>query len=48
VAPDIGAYEFGDERLVIGPTWKAYPKRDFSELEIIPNNRSEHVGALIE
>lgn len=48
VAPDIGAYEFGDERLVIGPTWKAYPKRDFSELEIIPNNRSKHIGALIE
>jgi len=30
-APDIGAYEYGDERQVIGPTWKHYPKRDFSK-----------------
>ena len=28
-APDIGAYEFGDERVIIGPTWKHYPKREF-------------------
>ncbi len=33
-APDIGAYEYGDERQIIGPTWKHYPKRDFSKKKI--------------
>ncbi len=27
-APDIGAYELGDDREVIGPTWQHYPRRD--------------------
>lgn len=28
-APDIGAYEYGDDRLIVGPTWRRYPERKF-------------------
>lgn len=26
-APDVGAYEFGDDRIIVGPTWQHYPTR---------------------
>jgi hypothetical protein len=28
-APDIGAYEYGDDYQIIGPTWQCYPEREF-------------------
>ncbi|KPL02361.1 MAG: hypothetical protein AMK75_02870 [Planctomycetes bacterium SM23_65] len=36
-APDIGAYEFGDERHRLGPTWRHYPKRKFvATQQVVP------------
>jgi hypothetical protein len=28
-APDIGAYEYEDDHLIVGPTWRRYPERKF-------------------
>jgi hypothetical protein len=40
-APDIGAYEFGDERRVIGPSWKRYPRRTFTSVVGLPGKRED-------